>query len=164
MVFVPALILNVLSSEVSHVAHWAAMGIGFTLSAWSTPLTSRKLSERIYTKIWAQTAVVHLMVVGLAIYLTQKPVQYGHRHVSDAGFSLSIPDRFATATFCERPSWKSEGMMLYSTGQWIHPKSTESKGSLVTTDWHDCGIEQITCAEQGTSPLTPTAVSLSIQM
>ena len=46
LVFVPALILNVLSSGVSHVAHWTAMGIGFALSAWSTPLTSHKVSDR----------------------------------------------------------------------------------------------------------------------
>ena len=153
LVFVPALILNVLSSEVSHVAHWAAMGIGFALSAWSTPLTSQKISERSYIKNWVQLAVVHLMVVGLSFYLTDKPMQYSHRHVSDAGFSLPIPHRFAKTTFCERPSWQSEGMILYSTGQWIHPKSVETKSALVTTNWHDCGIEQVTCTEQGTSPV-----------
>ena len=91
------------------------------------------------------------MFAGLSIYLTQTPMQYSHRHVSDAGFSFPIPDRFVTTTFCERPSWQSEGMMLYSTGQWIHKNSTEARSALVTTDWHGCGIEQITCTEQGTS-------------
>ena len=153
LVFVPALVLNVLSTEVSHVAHWAAMGIGGGLAAWSTPLTSRPIDQRSMS-IWLKILGVHVLSIGVSFYLMQNSLTYSERHSSDAGFSLPIPDRFDSTTLCNRPAWKSEGMTVYSTGRWIYASSTDSKSTLVTDDWHDCEVDQITCTEQGTRALT----------
>ena len=154
LVFVPALVLNVLSTEVSHVAHWTAMGVGFGLSARSTPLTSRKPTNRKYRALWLKTLAAHMLGIGLSLYLMQKPLTYSDYHSSDAGFSLPIPDRFDATELCNRPAWTSEGMTIYSTGRWIRPSSTDPKSSLVTTGWHACEVDQVTCTETGTRTLT----------
>ena len=153
LVFVPALVLNVLSTEVSHVAHWAAMALGGGVSAWSTPYTSRKSSDRSVSILWMNTLGVHVLGIIVSLYLMQKPLTYSVRHSSDAGFSLPVPDRFDATELCNRPAWKSEGMTLYSTGKWVRPSSMEPKSTMVIDAWHNCDIDQITCTELGTSAL-----------
>jgi len=152
LVFVPALVLNVLSAEVSHVAHWAAMAIGGALSIWSKPFTSRSRLTRKPAVLLGQIAGWHLLMLGVFFYCTQVPLSYSTRHASDAGFGLPVPDHFSPSSVCGYPAWSSEGMTIYSTGRWLDSK-VDSKSSTITERWYDCStdaeIEQLTCTQTG---------------
>ena len=152
LVFVPALVLNVLSAEVSHVAHWAAMAIGGALSSWSQPLTSQSRLDRKPVVLFGQIAGWHLLMLGVFFYCTQVPLSYSTRHDSDAGFGLPVPDHFTSSSVCGYPAWSSEGMTVYSTGRWLD-SNIDSKPSMITERWYDCSpdveIEQLTCTQIG---------------
>lgn len=152
LVFVPALVLNVLSTEVSHVAHWTAMTIGGALSIWSQPLTSQSQLDRKPVVLLGQITGWHLLMLGIFFYCAQVPLSYPTRYASDAGFGLPVPEHFTASSVCGYPAWTSQGMTVYSTGRWLDSK-VDSKSSTITERWYDCStdveIEQLTCTQTG---------------
>ncbi len=144
LVFVPTLILNTLSADVSHVAHWTAMFIGGAFAIWSWPSTSQRPTDSRY-KSWAWLIALQMVAVivssqGAITSVTQTDKTL----TTDAGFVLPVPKRLQSTGWCDQAVWQTDGLMLYSSGAWISD-TQESLSALSTAGLHDCGVEQVTC-------------------
>ena len=147
LVFVPTLILNTLSADVSHVAHWTAMFIGGAFAVWSWPSTCQRPTEPTSQRYrhWAWLFVLQVVALIASIQCRITSVtQIGNALTTDAGFVLPVPTRLQSKTWCEQAVWQTDGLMLYSSGSWIQD-SRESLSALSTERLHDCGVEQVTC-------------------
>lgn len=146
LVFVPTLLLNTLSADVSHVAHWVAMAIGAVLAVRCWPTTSRVRSEPTWG-VWIWIVGVHGVVLLCSGLLSNAEIEYDGTVYSDAGFVLPVSERFYAKTWCEGPVYSTQGLMFYTSGEWI-TDSTESLSALVTTGLHDCLVDQVTCFDE----------------
>ena len=146
LVFIPTLLLNTLSSDVSHIAHWIAMAIGAVIAVRCWPTTSRVRSESTWD-VWIWTLVVHGVVLLFSGWSSKADIEYDVSINSDAGFVFPLSDHFHTKTWCDGPVWSTHGLTFYTSGAWV-TDSSESLSALVTTGLHDCLVEQVTCFDE----------------
>ncbi len=156
MLFLPVLVLNVLSHDVSHVAHWTAIVLGGVLSVRCIPTTTQEIPQ--FRNTLLMTVILHALVGGFFYNLSTKSPTMSKPFRTDAGFHLSLPERFIQQTWCESPAWQTEGVRLYSSGVWMDSDmQQESTPSKVISSLYACGLNQVTCRSVNQQPITLVA-------
>ena len=146
LIFVPMVVLNTLSVDISNIAHWMAILIGVGLSIWMTPYTSRRSGEQHPRQSLGQNILCHGVFALCMFALTEVDSVEGVRTRLSNGLMVVQVPNLLQRHWCGMDSWQQDGVILYAGEHWYTQDAIDQSFNSKNVD--ACVVSEATCVRE----------------
>ncbi len=143
IVFLPMLVLNTLSVDISNIAHWSAMAIGGILAFAIRPQTGLPPTERRPKSSIILNAFIHGCLMMYCVQLTKNHFPNIAHQREDSGVHWVVPAGFEKIDLCTLNAREQAGIKLFLGTQWTSLNAEVSE--IENEYWYDCGFVEPSC-------------------